>query len=314
MVEIEKASIVSASSSVETGYGKYVISPLERGFGITLGNALRRVLLSSVPGAAATSINIQGVAHEFSTVPGVKEDVAEIILNIKRLSVKMHTDQVKTCRIEAQGPCEVTAADIICDEEIEMVRPTQHIATLNEGASLNMQINFATGHGYVLADKNKTEDMAIGDIAVDSIFTPVSKVKIDVEDTRVGQITDYDALTVQIWCDGSIVPDEAISIAANILINHLSMLVGLSSKEELNSNAVVQQEESDKAMDMTIEELDLSVRAYNCLKRAGINTVSELTQRNQDDMMRVRNLGRKSLEEVEQKLKNLGLSFQENNE
>ncbi len=314
MIEIEKAKIECVGINADASYGKYVVEPLERGFGNTLGNALRRVLLSSLPGAAATSIHIDGVSHEFSTVPGVKEDVSEIILNVKKISVKMHTDQPKTVRIEAKGPCTVTTGDIIVDEEIEMVKPNQLIATLNEGAHLSMSINFAKGRGYVLSDKNKDSALAIGDIPVDSLYTPITKVKYDVTDTRVGQMTDYDSLTLELWSDGSIHPDEAISVAAKILVEHLQMFVGLTEQTVPITFNGQQEDEKDKALEMTIEEMDLSVRAYNCLKRAGINTVAELVQRNIEDMMKVRNLGRKSLEEVEQKLEALGLGLRTDEE
>lgn len=314
MLELEKATIDRLELSADGSYASYKIQPLERGFGITLGNALRRVLLSSLPGAAATSIRIDGVSHEFSVIPGVKEDVSEIILNIKKLSVKMHTDEPKTCTIDVEGPAEVTAADIVCDEQIEMVRKDQHIATVNKGSRLTMSISFAKGHGYVTAEKNKNSAMVIGDIPVDSIFTPITRVQIDVQDTRVGQSIDYDALTLQIWNDGSIHPDEAISIAAQILIEHLRKFVELTEKEVPVIEPVVEEETHDKGLDMSIEEMDLTVRAYNCLKRAGINTVAELVQRSKDDMIKVRNLGRKSLEEVEQKLANMGLKLQDSEE
>lgn len=314
MIEIEKAKISCVDMSADASYAKYEIAPLGRGFGITLGNALRRVLLSSLPGAAATSIHIDGISHEFSVIPGVKEDVAEIILNIKKLSVKMFTDQVKTCRIDIEGPTVVTAGDIMVDEEIEMVHKNQHIATVNKGARLSMTINFAKGRGYETADKNKSEDMVIGDIAIDSIYTPVTKVQIDVQDTRVGQSIDYDALTLQLWNDGSIHPDEAIGIAAKILVEHLQMFVGLTEQQAPISFQAPAEELSEKGLDMSIEEMDLTVRAYNCLKRAGINTVAELVQRNKEEMIKVRNLGRKSLEEVEEKLHAMGLRLQSDDE
>ncbi len=310
MIEIEKAGISCVELSADASYAKYKIAPLERGFGITLGNALRRVLLSSLPGAAATSVHIDGISHEFSVIPGVKEDVAEIILNIKKLSVKMFTDQDKTCRIDVEGPAVVTAGDILVDEEIEMVRKNQHIATVNKGARLSMTIHFAKGRGYQTADKNKTEDMVIGDIAIDSIYTPITKVQIDVQDTRVGQSIDYDELTLQLWNDGSIHPDEAIGIAAKILVEHLQMFVGLTEHQTPISFQAPAEEVNEKGLDMSIEEMDLTVRAYNCLKRAGINTVAELVQRNKEEMIKVRNLGRKSLEEVEEKLHAMGLKLQ----
>lgn len=314
MLDFEQATIERLELSADASYASYRIQPLERGFGITLGNALRRVLLSSLPGAAATSIRIDGISHEFSVIPGVKEDVSEIILNIKKLTVKMHSDEPKTCRIEVEGPAVVTAADIICDEEIEMVRKDQHIATVSKGSTLSMSINFAKGRGYVVADKNKNDEMVIGDIPVDSIFTPITKVQIDVEDTRVGQSIDYDALNIQLWDDGSIHPDEAISIAAQILMEHLKMFVELTDREMPMMETVVEEEHHEKGLDMSIEEMDLTVRAYNCLKRAGINTVAELVQRNKEDMIKVRNLGRKSLDEVEEKLANMGLKLQDGEE
>ena len=314
MLELQKATIDRVELSADASYASYKIQPLERGFGITLGNALRRVLLSSLPGAAATSIRIEGISHEFSVIPGVKEDVSEIILNIKKLSVKMFTDEPKTCRIEVEGPAVVTANDIICDEEIEMVKKDQYIATVNKGSKLVMSISFAKGRGYVTADKNKNSAMVIGDIPIDSIFTPITRVQIDVEDTRVGQSIDYDALTLQVWDDGSIHPDEAISIAAQILIENLNMFVELTNNEVPIIEPVAEAETSEKKLDMSIEEMDLTVRAYNCLKRAGINTVAELVQRNKEDMIKVRNLGRKSLEEVEEKLANMGLKLQDSDE
>ena len=314
MLELQKANIDRVELSADASYASYKIQPLERGFGITLGNALRRVLLSSLPGAAATSIRIEGISHEFSVIPGVKEDVSEIILNIKKLSVKMFTDEPKTCRIEVEGPAVVTANDIICDEEIEMVKKDQYIATVNKGSKLVMSISFAKGRGYVTSDKNKNSAMVIGDIPIDSIFTPITRVQIDVEDTRVGQSIDCDALTLQVWNDGSIHPDEAISIAAQILIEHLSMFVELTNNEVPIIEPVAEAETSEKKLDMSIEEMDLTVRAYNCLKRAGINTVAELVQRNKEDMIKVRNLGRKSLEEVEEKLTNMGLKLQDSDE
>ena len=309
MIEIEKARIECAELSQDNAYGKFVIEPLERGFGNTLGNALRRVLLSSLPGAAVTTIKIEGIQHEFSTIPGVTEDVSEIILNLKALSAKIYSDQMKTVTVDLKGPCELTAKDIVTDEELEFVNPDAHIATLNEDAHLQMTLTMDTGRGYVSADKNKYAGMPIGVIPIDSIFTPIRKVNYSVTDTRVGQITDYDKLTLEVWTDGSVQPDEAISLAAKILTEHLSLFVGLT--EQVTTIAFTDQEDDkkEKVLEMTIEELDLSVRAYNCLKRAGINTIAELVQRNQEDMMKVRNLGRKSLEEVEQKLEALGLGL-----
>lgn len=308
MIEIERPKIECVELNGD--YGKFVVEPLERGFGITLGNSLRRVLLSSLPGVAVSSVKIDGVLHEFSTVPGVREDVTEIILNLKELCMKMHCDGTKKVIIDASGACEVKAGDMIVDSDVEIVNPDMHIATLDEGAKLYMEINIESGRGYVSADKNKRDDMPIGQIAVDSIFTPIRKVNFTVEDTRVGQITDYDKLTLEVWTDDTIKPDEAVSLAAKILTEHLMLFINLT--EHVQGVEIMVEKEEDKKekiLEMTIEELDLSVRSYNCLKRAGINTVDELVQRNEEEMMKVRNLGRKSLEEVQQKLVGLGLSL-----
>ena len=301
--------------NVTNKHGTFVIEPLERGFGTTIGNSLRRVLLSSLPGVAVTSIKIDGVMHEFTTIPGVKEDVNEIILNLKQLSAKIYVDMPKILTINAIGPCEVTAADISPDADVEIVNPELHIATLNENGRLNMELTLEKGRGYVLADKNKRPGMAIGNIAVDSIFTPITKVNFTVENTRVGQITDYDKLTLEIWTDGSIKPDEACGYAAKILADHLTLFINLNDNVP-NVETMVEKEEDkkEKILEMSIEELDLSVRSFNCLKRANINTVEELVQKSEDDMMKVRNLGRKSLEEVAQKLAALGLSLRRNDE
>lgn len=319
IVEIEKARIEcveTATYANGTAYGRFAVEPLERGFGHTLGNSLRRVLLSSLPGAAVSSVAIEGVQHEFSTVPGVKEDVSEIILNLKGLGIKLYGEDMnsRTARIDAQGPCEVTAADIIADEDVEVVNPDLHIATLNEDAHLQMQMTVERGRGYVSADKNKNPGMPIGMIPMDSIFTPVTKVNYTVADTRVGQITDYDRLTLEVWTNGTLKPEEAISGAAKILSEHLSLFVSLTDQVIPVSMVQPEDDRKEKVLEMTIEELDLSVRAYNCLKRANINTVAELVTRNQEDMMKVRNLGRKSLEEVEQKLEALGLGLRPNEE
>ena len=308
MIEIERPKIECAELNGD--YGKFVVEPLERGFGITLGNSLRRVLLSSLPGVAVSSVKIDGVLHEFSTVPGVREDVTEIIINLKELCMKMHCDGTKKVIIDASGACEVKAGDMIVDSDVEIVNPELHIATLDEGAKLYMEIVIESGRGYVSADKNKRDDMPIGQIAVDSIFTPIRKVNFTVEDTRVGQITDYDKLTLEVWTDDTIKPDEAVSLAAKILTEHLMLFINLT--EHVQGVEIMVEKEEDKKekiLEMTIEELDLSVRSYNCLKRAGINTVDELVQRNEEEMMKVRNLGRKSLEEVQQKLVGLGLSL-----
>ena len=314
MIEIEKARIDCVELSQDGSYGKFVIEPLERGFGNTLGNALRRVLLSSLPGVAVTSIKIEGIQHEFSTIPGVTEDVSEIILNLKTLSAKLYSEQAKTVMIDIKGPAEVCAKDIAVDDELEFVDPDMHICTLNEDAHLQMTLTIDKGRGYVSADKNKYPNMPIGVIPIDSIFTPIKKVNYTVTDTRVGQITDYDKLTLEVWTDGSVQPDEAISLAAKILTEHLSLFVSLTDQVTTISFTDQESNDKDKVLEMTIEELDLSVRAYNCLKRAGINTVAELVQRNQEDMMKVRNLGRKSLEEVEQKLEALNLSLRPSDE
>lgn len=311
MIEIERPKIEFVE--LTGSYGKFVVEPLERGFGITLGNSLRRVLLSSLPGVAVSSVKIDGVLHEFSTVPGVREDVTEIILNLKELCMKMHCDGTKKVIIDASGACEVKAGDMIVDSDVEIVNPDLHIATLDEGAKLYMEIIVESGRGYVSADKNKRDDMPIGQIAVDSIFTPIRKVNFTVEDTRVGQITDYDKLTLEVWTDDTIKPDEAVSLAAKILTEHLMLFINLT--EHVQGVEIMVEKEEDKKekiLEMTIEELDLSVRSYNCLKRAGINTVDELVQRNEEEMMKVRNLGRKSLEEVQQKLVGLGLSLRHN--
>ena len=314
MIEIEKPRIERVEVGENGRYAKFAIEPLERGFGQTLGNSLRRVLLSSLPGVAVTSCKIEGVQHEFSTVPGVKEDVTEIILNLKKISAILHCDGPKLVTIDASGECEVTAGDIKCDDEVEIVDPNLRIATLNADAHLQMQITLEKGRGYVVADRNKTPNMPIGVIPVDSIFTPIRKVNYTVENTRVGQITDYDKLTLEVWTDGSIAPDEATSLAAKILSSHLMLFVNLTDNVPTVDLTPAQDDKQEKVLEMTIEELDLRVRAYNCLKRAGINTVAELVQRNQEDMMKVRNLGKKSLEEVEQKLMALGLNLRSNDE
>lgn len=315
MLEIEKPKIECIESNENGSYGKFVVEPLERGYGITLGNSLRRILLSSLPGVAAKSVKIDGVLHEFSTVTGVKEDVTELILNIKRLAVKMSGEGPRTIYIDAVGPCEVTAADIKTDVDIEIVNKDLHIATLDTDGKLYMEITIDKGRGYVMQNKNKTDDMPIGTIAVDSIYTPVKRVNFTVENTRVGQITDYDKLTLEVWTNGTILPEEAISLSAKILIEHFKLFMTLTDHEN-DVEIMVEKEEDkkEKVLEMTIEELDLSVRSYNCLKRAGINTVQELTERTMEDMMKVRNLGKKSLEEVEQKLQALGLSLKQSEE
>lgn len=311
MIEIEKPKLECVESS--SNYGKFVVEPLERGFGTTLGNSMRRVLLSSLPGVAATSIRIEGVLHEFSTIEGVKEDVTEIILNLKELIVKLHSNEPKKVFIDAVGPCEVKAGDILPDAEVEIINPDLHIATIDAGGKLHVEINLDHGRGYVVSDRNKRPDMPIGEIAVDSIFTPITKVNFSVENTRVGQITDFDKLTLEIWTDGSIQPEEAASLAAKILTEHLLLFIHLTEHvQDVDILVEKDDKKKEKILEMNIEDLDLSVRSYNCLKRAGINTVEELVLRDEDEMMKVRNLGRKSLEEVQQKLAQLGLSLRSN--
>ena len=311
MIEIEKPQIECVETPGDASYGKYVIEPLERGYGTTLGNALRRIMLSSLPGTAATSIKIAGVQHEFSTIPGVKEDVTEIVLNTKALLTKLYCEGPKTVFIEAVGPCEVTAGDIKADGEVEVLNPELHIATLDVGATLSMEICLCHGRGYVSADKNKAlRPGVIGVIPIDSIYTPVLKVNYTVENTRVGNQTDYDKLTIEVWTDKTISPRDAVSLGAKILCDHFTLFMDLSQTMSVGSTVVEKTEAvKDKIMEMTIEELDLSVRSFNCLKRANINTVEDLISKTEDEMMKVRNLGRKSLEEVIQKLAMMGLSL-----
>lgn len=310
MIEIEKPTIECYALEGEANYGKFVVEPLERGYGTTLGNSMRRILLSSLPGAAVTAVKIDGILHEFSTIPGVKEDVTEIILNLKKLSVRLHGENTKRVIINAAGPKVVTAGDIIGDSGLEIFNPDLHIATLEENATLVMEIHVARGRGYVPAEQNKTENMPIAMIPVDSIFTPVTKVNFAVENTRVGQVTDFDKLILEVWTDGSISPEEGVSIGAKIMQEHLKLFVDLTDSMD-NVEIMVEKEEDqkEKALEMTIEELELSVRSFNCLKRAGINTVEELTHKTEDDMMKVRNLGKKSLDEVKHKLEELGLGL-----
>jgi DNA-directed RNA polymerase subunit alpha len=310
MLEIEKPKIECVDLKEDGTYGKFVIEPLERGYGTTLGNALRRILLSSLPGVAATSVKIENVLHEFSTVQGVKEDVTELVLNIKGLALKMNGDGPKTIFIDAKGEGEVTGADIRTDGDVEVVNKDLHIATLDSDGKLYMEITVDRGRGYVSQMKNKSDNQPINTIPVDSIYTPAKRVNFTVENTRVGQITDYDKLSLEVWTNGTIKPDEAIGLSAKILIEHFKLFMTLTDHAN-NVEIMVEKEEDkkEKVLEMTIEELDLSVRSYNCLKRAGINTVQELTQRSMDDMMKVRNLGKKSLEEVEQKLEALGLGL-----
>ena len=311
MIEIEKPQIETAEIKSDGTYGRFVLEPLERGFGTTLGNSLRRVLLSSLPGVAVTSIKIDGVQHEFSTVPGVKEDVTEIVLNIKGLIAKIHGEAPKTIHIEAEGECEVTAGDIKVDSEVEILDPGMHIATLGPGAKLYMEIVIDKGRGYVPSERNKQKIAnVIGAIPVDSIYTPVLKVNYTVENTRVGQITDYDKLTIEVWTDGTISAKEAVSLGAKVLTEHLNLFVDLSD-EAYTADIMVEKDDKgkEKVLEMTIEELDLAVRSFNCLKRAGINTVEDLVNKTEEEMMKVRNLGRKSLEEVMAKLDALGFSL-----
>lgn len=317
MIEIEKPRIETEELTEDGKHGRFVVEPLERGFGNTLGNSLRRVLLSSLEGCAVTSIKIDGVLHEFSTIPGVKEDVTEIVLNMKSVVAKLYETSPKVVEISAQGPCVVTAGDIKCDSEVEILNPEQHIATLGEDAKLNMEITIDKGRGYIPAERNKliSGNNVIGVLPIDSIYTPVLKVNYTVDNTRVGQITDYDKLTLDVWTNGVINAQEAVSLAAKVLTEHLNLFVNLSDK---TSSAEIMVEKDDKGkekiLEMTIEDLDLSVRSFNCLKRAGINTVEDLINKSEEDMMKVRNLGRKSLEEVIQKLNSLGFSLQKEDE
>jgi DNA-directed RNA polymerase subunit alpha len=317
MIDIEKPKIEIAEISDDNRYGKFICEPLERGYGTTFGNSLRRMLLSSLEGAAITSIRIDGVLHEFSTIPGVRDDVTNIVLNLKQLRFKMEGDEPKVVRIDVEGEKEVTGADVICDSEIEVLNPDLHIATLNGDGKLKMEMTVERGRGYVPADKNKKPDDPIGVIPIDSIFSPVQRVNYTVQDTRVGNVMDYDRLILEVWTDGSLRPEEAVSKAAGILVMHLRLfqnMDGLPEDEEEAQSTFPEEEEDEsaKVLDMTIEDLDLSVRSFNCLKRANINTVADLTEKSEDDMMKVRNLGRKSLEEVKNKLEELGLSLKEN--
>ena len=310
MIKIEKPKILTVDINEEEAYGKFVVEPLERGYGTTLGNSLRRILLSSLPGAAVTTVQIDQVLHEFSTIKGVVEDVTQIILNLKKLALKIYSDEVKTMEIDAQGEGIVTAADILHDSDVEILNPDLPIATLAEDGVLRMRMTAKRGRGYVPAEANKSEELAIGVIPVDSIYTPVERVNYHVENTRVGQVTNYDKLTLEVWTNGSLRPEEAVSLGAKILTEHLNIFVSLTDQAQ-QAEIMVEKEEDqkEKVLEMTIEELDLSVRSYNCLKRAGINTVHELTQKTEEDMMKVRNLGRKSLQEVQEKLAELNLSL-----
>ena len=310
MVEIEKPRITCMDSAEETSYGKYVVEPLERGYGTTLGNSLRRILLSSLPGYAATSVKIAGVQHEFSTIPGVKEDVTEIVLNVKKIIAKLHCQGVKTVYIDAAGPCEVRAGDIKADGEVEILNPELLICTLGADATFNMEITMAQGRGYVSSDRNKTPQTPIGVIPIDSIYTPVYKVNYTVENTRVGNMTDYDKLTLEVWTDNTISARDAVSLGAKILSDHLSLFTNLSDTVGTSTTVVEKAtDRPDAKLSMTIDELDLSVRSFNCLKRANINTVADLINKTGEDMMKVRNMGKKSLDEVQKKLEMMGLSL-----
>ncbi len=317
MFEFQKPRIEISTITEDKKYGRFVVEPLERGYGITLGNSLRRIMLSSLPGAAVSQVKIEGVLHEFSSIPGVKEDVTEIIMNIKNLSIKNNstTNEPKTAYIEVTGEGVVTAADIKADADIEIMNPDLVIATLNGGADsrLFMELTITKGRGYVSSDKNKSEEQPVGVISIDSIYTPVERVNMSVQNTRVGQVTDYDKLTLDVYTNGTLAPDEAVSLAAKVLSEHLSLFINLS-ENAMNAEIMIDQKEDEKGkvLDMSIDELELSVRSYNCLKRAGINTVQELTNKTPEDMMKVRNLGRKSLDEVLAKLKELGLSLSPN--
>ncbi len=319
MFDFNKPKIEIAEISEDKKYGRFVVEPLERGYGTTLGNSLRRIMLSSLPGAAVSQVKIEGVLHEFSSIPGVKEDVTEIIMNIKSLAIKnsSETNEPKVAYIEFEGEGVVTAADIQADQDIEIMNPDQVIATLNGGADskLYMELTITKGRGYVSAEKGKSDDMPIGVIAVDSIYTPVERVNLKVENTRVGQVTDYDKLTLDVWTNGTLAPDEAVSLAAKVLSAHLNLFIDLSENAK-SAEVMIEKEdnEKEKVLEMNIDELELSVRSYNCLKRAGINTVEELCNRTSEDMMKVRNLGRKSLEEVLGKLKELGLQLNPSDE
>ena len=312
MIEFEKPNIHKVEET--DNYGKFVVEPLERGYGTTLGNSLRRVLIASLPGAAITTMQIDGVLHEFSTVKGVTEDVTQIILNLKKVSLKINSEDQKDLELDVKGPAEVTASDIQGDSEVTILNPDLHIATVADGAELHIKMTADKGRGYLSANDNKArmEDLAIGVLPIDSIYTPIERVNYTVENARVGQRSDYDKLTLDVWTDGSLTPTEAVSLGAKILTEHLEMFVNLTETAQ-NAQVMVEKEEThkEKTLEMTIEELDLSVRSYNCLKRAGINTVKELTDRTVSDMMKVRNLGQKSLEEIKRKLNDLGVSFRQ---
>ena len=316
MIEIEKPRIETLELSADGKYGKFVMEPLERGYAITLGNSLRRVLLSTLPGSAITNVKIDGVVHEFSTIPGVKEDVTEIVLNLKGLIAKLHAEAAKKIYIEAEGPCVITAADIKADFEVEILNPDMYIATLDEGAKLNIEMTIDKGRGYVSAEQNKPAQNIIGVIPIDSIYTPVLKANFNVDNTRVGNVVDKNKLTLEVWTDGSIKADEAVSMSAKILIEHFELFLNLAEgiSETQSIMAETKDNAKEKVLDLTIDELDLSVRSFNCLKRAGINTVEDLINKSEMDMMKVRNLGRKSLEEVIAKLASFGFALKKDDE
>jgi DNA-directed RNA polymerase subunit alpha len=312
MIEIEKPVIETVEISEDEKFGKFVVEPLERGYGTTLGNSMRRILLSSLPGAAITNVQIDGVLHEFSTIDGVVEDVTALILNLKKVAMKIHSEEVKTLEFDIEGPATVTAGDIIHDSEVEIKNPDVYIGTVAEGGHLHARMNAQRGRGYVNAEENKQDDMPIGVIPMDSIYTPITRVNYHVEDTRVGESDQFDKLTLDVWTDGSISPEDSVSLAAKILTEHLDIFVNLT-EEAREAEIMVEKEETkkEKMLEMTVEELDLSVRSYNCLKRAGINTVEELTDKTEPEMMKVRNLGKKSLTEIKQKLNELDLSLKD---
>ena len=315
MIEFERPNIKCLEIDNDSNYAKFVCEPLERGYGITIGNSLRRILLSSLPGSAITSVKIDGVLHEFSTIPNVVEDVPEIVINLKNVRLKLDQNEEKTLRIDAKGPGEVKAGDIITDGTVEILNPDLHIATVSEGGSLKMELTADMGRGYNNAEKNKKPDQAIGVLPIDSIYTPVKKVNYSVENTRVGQRVDYDKLTIEVWTDGSLKPYEALSLAAKVMTGHLELFIDLSETAK-NTQVMIEKEENKKerVLEMSIEDLELSVRSFNCLKRAGISTVEDLTNKSESDMMKVRNLGKKSLDEVTNKLHALGLDFRKDEE
>ena len=315
MIEFERPNIKCLEIDNETNYAKFVCEPLERGYGVTIGNSLRRILLSSLPGAAITSVKIEGVVHEFSTIANVVEDVPEIIVNLKMVRLKLHANEERTIRIDVKGEGEVTAGDIITDEGVEVLNPDLHIATLSEGAHLQMEMTVAMGRGYNSAEKNKKDNQPLGVLPIDSIFTPVKKVNYAVENTRVGQNIDFDKLTIELWTDGSLAPYEALSLAAKVMTSHLELFIDLSEATK-NTQVMIEKEEDkkEKVLEMSIEDLELSVRSFNCLKRAGISTVEDITNMTEAEMMKVRNLGKKSLDEVTNKLHSLGLDFASNEE